>query len=220
MADQTFTTTDQNSTGLPSQGFEKSAGAARSVADQALSAGRDLKDKARDIAGSSTEAIKGQASSLVDAAKDVASQATDKLKQSVDEQKNAGADYVGTLAETMRRAAREFDRELPIAGTYIRKAAAQVESVSDSIKNGDFNDLVRSAQDFARRQPTAFLGIAALAGFAAVRFLKSSAPASEGGASNQGTGSYPSQGSYASGNTGVHGGRQAINEGYRDGFTN
>jgi ElaB/YqjD/DUF883 family membrane-anchored ribosome-binding protein len=220
MADQTFTTTDQNSTGLPSQGFEKSAGAARSVADQALSAGRDWKDKARDIAGSSTEAIKGQASTLVDAAKDVASQATDKLKQSVDEQKNAGADYVGTLAETMRRAAREFDHELPIAGTYIRKAAAQVESVSDSIKNGDFNDLVRSAQDFARRQPTAFLGIAALAGFAAVRFLKSSAPASESGASNQGTGSYPSQGSYTSGNTGVRGGRQAINEGYRDGFTN
>ena len=220
MADQTFTTTDQNSTGLPSQGFEKSAGAARSVADQAVSAGRDLKDKARDIAGSSTEAIKGQASNLVDAAKDITSQATDKLKQSVDEQKNAGADYVGTLAETMRRAAREFDHELPIAGTYIRKAAAQVESVSDSIKNGDFNDLVRSAQDFARRQPTAFLGIAALAGFAAVRFLKSSAPASEGGASNQGTGSYPSQGSYTSGNTGVRGGRQAINEGYRDGFTN
>ena len=219
MADQAFTT-DQNSTGSSSQGFDKAAGAAKSVADQALSAGRDLKDRARDIAGSSTEAIKGQASNLVDAAKDVASQATDKLRQSVDQQKNAGADYVGTLAETMRRAAREFDTDLPVAGTYIRKAAAQVESVSDSIKNGDFNDLVRSAQDFARRQPTAFLGIAALAGFGLVRFLKSSAPASDAGASNQGTGSYPSQGSYTSANTGVRGGRQAINEGYRDGFTN
>ena len=45
---------------------------------------------------------------------------------------------------------------------------------ADSIRSGDFNDLVRNTQSFARRQPTAFLGIAALAGFAAVRFLKSS----------------------------------------------
>jgi hypothetical protein len=220
MADQASTSIDQNPTSPSSQGFEKAAGAAKSVADQALSAGRDLKDKAREIAGSSTDAIKGQASNLVDAAKDITSQATDKLKQSVDEQKNAGAEYVGTLAETMRRAAREFDNDLPIAGTYIRKAATQVESVSESIKNGDFNDLLRGAQQFARRQPTAFLGIAVLAGFGLVRFLKSSAPASVGGASNQSTGSYPSQGSYTSGNTGVRGGRQAINEGYRDGFTN
>jgi len=34
---------------------------------------------------------------------------------------------------------------------------------------------VRGAQSFARRQPTAFLGIAVLAGFGVVRFLKSSA---------------------------------------------
>jgi len=74
----------------------------------------------------------------------------------------------------MRRAAREFDSDLPIAGKYIRKAAAQVENVSDSIKTGDFNDLIESAKTFARRQPTAFLGLATLAGFAVVRFLKSS----------------------------------------------
>jgi hypothetical protein len=34
--------------------------------------------------------------------------------------------------------------------------------------------LVRNAQSFARRQPTAFLGMAVLAGFGVVRFLKSS----------------------------------------------
>ena len=220
MADQAFTNRDPNSMTPSSQGFDKTAGAAKSVAEQALSAGRDLKERAMDAAGASSEAIKDKASDFVDAAKDVASQATDKLRQTVDGQKNVGAEYVGNLADTMRRAAREFDNDLPIAGTYIRKAASQIEGVSDSIKNGEFEDLIRGAQDFARRQPTAFLGIAALAGFAAVRFLKSSAPASEGGASSQATGSYPGQGSYTSGNTGVRGGRQAINEGYRDGFTN
>jgi gas vesicle protein len=83
------------------------------------------------LAGSSSDAIKDQASEFIDAAKDVASQATDKLKQTVDSQKSAGADYVGSLAETIRRAAREFDGDLPIAGTYIRKAASQVEGVAD-----------------------------------------------------------------------------------------
>jgi hypothetical protein len=179
MADQTFRTADQNGSASP-QGFEKTATAAKSVADQALSAGRDLKDKAIGMVGSSSDAIRDQASEFVDAAKDVASQATDKLKQTVDGQKNASAEYVGSLADTMRRAAREFDGDLPIAGVYIRKAASQIEGVSDSIKTGNFKDLVRGAQSFARRQPTAFLGMAMLAGFGLVRFLKSSANDSEG----------------------------------------
>ena len=152
--------------------------APKSVRDQALEAGRELKDKATELAETSGEKLKEQASELTDAAKDVASQATDRLKEKVSEQRGVGAEYVGNLAETIRRAAREFDKDLPIAGKYIRKAAVQVENVSDSIRTGDFNDLVRNAQSFARRQPTAFLGMAVVAGFAAVRFLKSSSDAS------------------------------------------
>ena len=147
----------------------------KSFSEQAVSAGRDLKDKATELAGASADTMKAQVAGVVEAAKDVASQATDKLKNTVSERKGAGADYVGSLADTIRRAAREFDTDLPIAGSYMRKAASQVESVSDSIRTGEYNDVVRSAQDFARRQPTAFLGLAALAGFAVVRFLKSSA---------------------------------------------
>ena len=154
--------------------LDEAAASTKSLGEQAMAAGRDLTDKAKDLAENSTDKIKGQASDLVDAAKDVASQATDKLKGAVDDGKASGADYVGTLANTIRRAAREFDTDLPIAGTYIRKAASQVEGVSDQIRNGNLNDLVRKTQSFARSQPTAFLGLAVLAGFGAVRFLKSS----------------------------------------------
>jgi hypothetical protein len=238
MADQTFRSTDksgasfnpgsapQGGSGPASQSFEKAASTvkgvadqargateqARSVADQALSAGRDLKEKAVGMAGSSAEALKGRASDLMDAAKDMASQTTDKLKQTVDGQKNAGAEYVGSLADTMRRAAREFDHDLPIAGAYIRKAASQIEGVSDSIKTGNFNDLVRGAQSFARRQPTAFLGLAVLAGFGAVRFLKSSADSPEASSESVrsgGAGFTPNQAS----------GSYSDNRGYRDEFT-
>jgi hypothetical protein len=40
------------------------------------------------------------------------------------------------------------------------------------------HDLVGEVQDFAKRQPTLFFGGAVVLGFAALRFLKSSAPAS------------------------------------------
>jgi hypothetical protein len=187
MADQTFKTGAQTGPGS-SQGFEKAATTPKSVTDQAISAGRDVKDKALGLAAASSETIKNQASEFVDAAKDVASEATDKLKQTVDSQKSAGADYVGSLAGTIRRAAKEFDGDLPIAGSYIRKAASQVEGVADTIRTGNFKDLVRGAQSFARRQPTAFLGMAVLAGFGVVRFLKSSANETEVSAPHQASG--------------------------------
>jgi hypothetical protein len=209
MADQTLRSTNQ--AGSSSQGFEKAASAATNVTDQALSVGRDLKDKAIGLAGSSSDAIKDQASEFVDAAKDVASQASDRLKQTVAGQKSAGAEYVGSLADTIRRAAREFDGDLPIAGTYIRKAASQVEGVADTIRTGNFSDLLRGAQSFARRQPTAFLGMAVLAGFGVVRFLKSSANDSDGSTSRQ-TGGDRFAGSAAKQS-------YADNKGYRDEFT-
>jgi len=187
MADQTFKTGAQTGPGS-SQGFETAATTPKSVTDQAISAGRDVKDKALGLAAASSETIKNQASEFVDAAKDVVSEATDKLKQTVDSQKSAGADYVGSLAGTIRRAAKEFDGDLPIAGSYIRKAASQVEGVADTIRTGNFKDLVRGAQSFARRQPTAFLGMAVLAGFGVVRFLKSSANETEVSAPHQASG--------------------------------
>jgi gas vesicle protein len=211
MADQKFRSTDQTGSSTAPHGFETPAIAAKAVTDQAPSVGRDLKDKAIGLAGSSSDAIKDQASEFVDAAKDVASQATEKLKQTVDGQKNAGAEYVGSLAETIRRAAREFDSDLPIAGTYIRKAAAQVEGVADTIRTGNFNDLIRGAQSFARRQPTALLGVAVLAGFGVVRFLKSSAETSEGGWSGLTDGNTLARNSASQSN--------ADNRGNRDEFT-
>lgn len=204
MAD-TFGTAEQgtgSSQGSARAKFDEAAASAKSLADQALSAKQDLTDKAKELADSSADALKAHASDFVDAAKDVASQATDKLKDAVIDRKASGAEYVGTLADIMRRAAREFDTDLPIAGTYIRKAAEQVDGVSDGIRNGNLNDLVRKAQSFARRQPTAFLGIAVLAGFGAVRFLKSSAE------NNSQVGSSTSSS------------HPAADQGHRDDFTN
>ncbi|MGX9425511.1 MULTISPECIES: YtxH domain-containing protein [Bradyrhizobium] len=176
MADQVFI---EKSSDPAEQDFQEAGRAAKSAGEQTASAGRDLKDRAAEMASSSADAIKDQASEFVDAAKDLGSQAADRVKEKVDDRKDAGAQYISSIAEAMRRAASEFDGDLPVAGTYMRKAASQVETVSASLRNGDFDDLLRNARTFARRQPTAFLGIAALAGFGVVRFLKSSAEHSE-----------------------------------------
>jgi hypothetical protein len=171
MAEQTF---EQSGGNRASKGSKTGSKSTQGIGEQAANAGREFKEKATDLAETAGEKVKEGASQLADAARDAASQAADRIKDTVSEQKGAGAAYVGNLAEVMRRASREFDDELPIAGKYIRKAASQVENVADSIRTGDFNDLLSSAKSFARRQPAAFLGLATLAGFAAVRFLKSS----------------------------------------------
>ena len=192
--------------GATKAGSDETISAAASFGQQAVSAGKDLKDKAKELADSSTDALKEHASDFVDAAKDVASQGTDKLKEAVNDRKSSGAEYVGSLADTMRRAAREFEGDLPIAATYIRKAASQKEGVSDNIRSGNLNDVLRKARSFARRQPTAFLGVAVLAGFGMVRFLKSSSEEP----SHSGT-PMPSHGSAS--NT------RPDNRGYRDEFS-
>ena len=77
----------------------------------------------------------------------------------------------------MRQAANHFDADVPVAGSYMRKAAGQIETAADALREGNFSDLVQGAQKFARSQPTAFFGLALLAGFGAVRFLKSASSA-------------------------------------------
>ena len=78
------------------------------------------------------------------------------------------------LPTSFRRTALEFDTDIPQAGHYIRKAASQLENVSEAMRNRNMSEIVGNVQQFARKQPTAFFGAAVLIGFAAVRFLKSS----------------------------------------------
>ena len=151
----------------------------KDVAQQAKATGRDVQNAAADLASTSAEALKGHASHAVEVAKDLASTAQDRLQDKVAEQKGIGADYVNNFAGAMRQAANHFDSDVPVAGTYMRKAADQIETAADALREGNFSDLVQGAQRFARSQPTAFFGLALLAGFGAIRFLKSASSESD-----------------------------------------
>lgn len=106
--------------------------------------------------------------------KDLISRASEKLIDTAEQQKTAGANFVGDIAGAVRRAAGEFEGQVPQAAEYIRYAADQMDTMSDAVRRRDVGQIVSELQSFARQQPTAFLGATFLAGFAAVRFLKSS----------------------------------------------
>jgi hypothetical protein len=148
--------------------------------------GSSRRDVMNDLAGAVREQVSStkdhvarqvqdQVSHLADSAKSAASGATARVRNAAEDQKNAGADFVSSFAGAVRIAADAFETQSPLASDYIRRAARQIDGVSDSLRQRDVGELLSNVQDFARRQPTAFLGISALAGFAAVRFLKSSA---------------------------------------------
>jgi hypothetical protein len=71
-----------------------------------------------------------KASNLGNEAKKRARQTTDTIKDAVADRKDTGADYVSSLAEAIRRAAREFDNDLPLAGNYMRRAGPKGSSHS------------------------------------------------------------------------------------------
>jgi hypothetical protein len=151
----------------------------------------DLSRQASGAVRESTREVKEQASNVAESAKGLASQAGEKLMSSVEEQKAAGADFVTGVAGAIRRAASEFDKDVPQAAQYIRLAADQIGTVSAAFRRRDLNQLVADVQGFARKQPTAFLGATVLAGFAAVRFLKTST-AGANFSSHQGAGPHHS----------------------------
>ena len=104
----------------------------------------------------------------------------ERARRAAEEQKKAGADQIGGVARAIHGAADEVEQELPLVAGFVHDAAAKLEGAAASLRERSVDDLVRSLNNFARKQPAAFFGGAVLAGFALSRFLKSSAEPSGG----------------------------------------
>ncbi|RUT28615.1 nutrient deprivation-induced protein [Arsenicitalea aurantiaca] len=94
-------------------------------------------------------------------------------------QKDFAAEQVGSVAMALSKVADELEtgedaQNATVAG-YARTLSHSLEKVSGTLKDNEVDDVVGMAEDFGRREPAAFLGVAALAGFAASRFLTASA---------------------------------------------
>ena len=132
---------------------------------------------AASLSGSAATSVGEEAAKGRESAQDAASKLGDTLVQSAKQQKAEGANFVGGIAGAVRRAAREFEGDVPQAAQYIRLAADQLDGVADAVRRRDFNRIVTDVQDFARQRPVMFFGAAIFVGFATMRFFKTSAPA-------------------------------------------
>jgi hypothetical protein len=74
----------------------------------------------------------------------------------------------------MQRVAKDLEDNSVSGAPYARMVADNAERLASTIKNNDVDGLLNMAQDFGRQQPAAFVGVAAMLGFAASRFLLAS----------------------------------------------
>jgi hypothetical protein len=103
------------------------------------------------------------------AARSLASEAREKIRSRLDEQVGSGAALMGEVANSVRVAADELDRNAPRLASFARSAAGTIDTYADSVRDRSVDELLRAGTKFARKQPAVVFGVAALAGFALYR---------------------------------------------------
>jgi hypothetical protein len=139
---------------------------------------QDMRSKAGEAASKIADVAQQAGSQAKQAASSLASDTSQKAKGFLNMQVMAGADLVGHVAESARRASDSLDQNAPQLADLVRGAAERAEKFSRDLHGQTVEDLVRTASDFTRRQPALVFGLASLAGFLAFRVFKSTPPRS------------------------------------------
>lgn len=134
-----------------------------------------IADEAKTVFSQVNDEASSQLSQLAEQAKDKVSEATDKVKGVAAEQKDLLAQQIGGVAEAMERVATDLEFNGSASAQYARMIADNADQLSSTIRDNDVDQIMSKTQNFGREQPVAFLGAAALLGFAASRFLLASA---------------------------------------------
>jgi F0F1-type ATP synthase membrane subunit b/b' len=107
---------------------------------------------------------------------ELAGQAKEQAHSTATRQKEVAAQQMGGWAHALKAASDDLRNQgQNSVAAYVRQAADGLERASGNVRERDVDDLIGSVEDFARRQPVAFLGGAVAAGFGLARFMRSSA---------------------------------------------
>lgn len=124
--------------------------------------------------------IKREAQNLGDTARDVGKEAYNRISETgvkkTEQVKDGAASEIDNVSSALRSAAEKSREGSPQERTF-GQAAEALADFSDTVRNKDLGQLVSDVNSFARKNPMAFLGGAALLGFAATRFAKASSNA-------------------------------------------
>lgn len=146
---------------------------------------------------SQREDLKDQAHQIGDGAKSAAKNAVDDAKQALHSQaekaRSGAANEVSNIAGALRGASDEL-RSGSAAERSFAQLADGLAGASEAVRDKDLGELIDEMNRFARNNPATFLGGAAIIGFAASRFARSSDAGSPLGKANS-PGEFYSEGS-------------------------
>ncbi|MEN6465841.1 MAG: hypothetical protein ABFD62_11730 [Syntrophaceae bacterium] len=96
-------------------------------------------------------------------------------KNLANNRKTQASESLEGLARALRNTGQQFQQEnKPGLAHYSDQAAGKVENLSQYLRNTDVEDLLRSAEGLARRQPVMVIAGAFIAGIFLARMLRSS----------------------------------------------
>ena len=129
---------------------------------------------AADQTGTVTEELRREGRRLSADAKEVAGEIRQEARRVADERKSAAAGLLNDVGDAVSAASDEIRRKghkrTALCADY---AASEVVHLAEQLDKQDFTELARGVGDFARRRPGLFYAASFIAGFAAIRFLRS-----------------------------------------------
>jgi len=108
----------------------------------------------------------------------VTDSAKQRLQSEVDARKGDAADQAKAVSSALDKAAGELSDSPDWLQSAFRQGARSIERFAQTLDRKDAGQLTGDIQRFARQNPGTFLGVCALAGFAAARVLKAGADSS------------------------------------------
>lgn len=121
------------------------------------------------------EELRNDAKSLGDAARS-------RVQSEMDGRKGVAAKQVKSAASALENAAGGLDDDSPEwLRSALRSGSQALQRMADSVEGKSSQELIGDVQRMARNNPALFLGLCAVAGFAAVRVMKASSTSGAGG---------------------------------------
>lgn len=139
-----------------------------------------LRDHAKTDLKRAGHEVSEQAHRVGDEVKREAANLGHQAKGMASEQKDLLASQMVGVSDALDKVAGELETENHAGAQYVRMIADHAGKLTSTINDNDVDDILAKAQDFGRKQPAAFLGAAALLGFAASRFVAASAKRQQG----------------------------------------
>jgi hypothetical protein len=161
--------------GREAQGRSSGKEDVRSVLQEGKQAARHAVHEGKQAAREIGQEVKQQAREV---AQDLKGSAGEYLSQGT----QAISGQIGCISRALHSAADEMceNDQGERIGRLTHSLAGSLDSAVEYINNREPREIVRSVEDFARREPVLFLGGCLLVGVLAARFLKASSPGGEG----------------------------------------